>query len=150
MSETSLKAYLESLGVDHKFKPGPILDPDDDALTVYFDETPSYAKRLDKWLTLFRDFESDRIVGFELKGILNLLEQVRKSMSKAVGVEVAVDLVISVRLAEVQSGIQHYQYIIRQCKQFKARIPLRPAKVTASSRRRNAKRTSRPRQGIPA
>ena len=74
MAET-LTQFMESLGPAGKFKVAPIFQPDADLLTVFFENEPSYAKRIDEYLTIHKSFEGHNLVGFELKGIRHKVDE---------------------------------------------------------------------------
>src|SRR6267143_159671 len=78
---SSLTAYMDSLGPPKAFTPEPYLCAEADTLTMYFQNTPSRAERVNNFLTVFKAFDSDELVGFELKGILKKMEELGSMIS---------------------------------------------------------------------
>lgn len=58
-----------------RFESKPVYSPEDDAVHFYFEDADHHAQRIDCWLTVFRSFDDDRIVGFKLKNIRVLLSR---------------------------------------------------------------------------
>ncbi len=84
MVET-LTDFIESLGRPGEFTPGPIFQPEADILTVFFENAPHYAERIDKWLTIFKSFQKDALVGFELKGICHKAKEMIATLNPKPG-----------------------------------------------------------------
>ncbi len=80
MADT-LTQFMESLGPVGKFKIAPIFHPEADLLTLFFENEPSYAERVDKYLTVHRSFEGHRLVGFELKGIRHKMDEIWSTLN---------------------------------------------------------------------
>jgi hypothetical protein len=57
------------------FSPRPYYGADEDALTFYFDNAESYARRVDDLLTLFLSLKADDLVGFQIKGVRRKLKK---------------------------------------------------------------------------
>lgn len=74
MADT-LTPFLESLGPSGQFQTGCIFQQEADLLSVQFERGPYYAERVDKFLTVFKKFDGDALVGFELKGIRHKIEE---------------------------------------------------------------------------
>ncbi|MFN2507196.1 MAG: hypothetical protein ABR589_00290 [Chthoniobacterales bacterium] len=58
-----------------KFEPKPYYSQNGDALIFYFKDEPSYAERVDDFLTVYKATQSDEIVGCELKGVRHILQR---------------------------------------------------------------------------
>lgn len=65
------KELLNQLGLPKRepFKVEPIIDSKLGTVTIYFENVSSYASRVDRFLTLFKSFDDDRIVGYHLTGL---------------------------------------------------------------------------------
>lgn len=61
--------FLSSLEGKPSFKSEPWYNQAGDCLEFYLVSDESYADRVDTLLTVFRAFDTDQIVGFQLKGI---------------------------------------------------------------------------------
>lgn len=70
----ALISYLRSRKVSQKFTPCAYYGPEEDALIFYFRNDPDYAKRVNKWLTLYLAMDSDELVGCQVKGVRKVLE----------------------------------------------------------------------------
>ena len=68
----TLEEYLK--GKKPVFSPEPQYNPDDDCLIVKLRDTADYSSRVDGVLTVFKDIETDEVVGFLIKGIKHLVE----------------------------------------------------------------------------
>src|SRR5438093_7506333 len=77
----TLTHFMESLGPVGKFKVAPIFQPEADLLTLFFENEPSYAERIDKYLTLHKSFAGHKLVGFELKGIRHKVDEILSTLS---------------------------------------------------------------------
>ncbi len=63
-------AHLKrSTDVMGEFRSEPFYQTETDTLIFYFRDTPSYEKRITKYLTIFLAVEDDSLVGIEIKGI---------------------------------------------------------------------------------
>ena len=62
---------LESFPSD--FSAGAFYSPDSDSFQFYKENVDFYAERIDCWLTIYKAFEDDRLIGFKLKNIRTLL-----------------------------------------------------------------------------
>lgn len=69
-----IKALLTSEPVADRFSPYYELNPDADALTVYFKSDPDYSKRLNDHITLYLSLETNQIVGCRIKGIKGIMD----------------------------------------------------------------------------
>ena len=81
-------AYLKE-GIERpgEFTPHPHYCPDADALYFYARDVPSYAKRLNPFVTLFLASEDETLVGVKLKSvrrIVSRLERLNKNMNLVV------------------------------------------------------------------
>lgn len=74
----SLVDALSRMERDNTFSdsPRPGYSKAGDCLFLYFDPAESYADRVDGILTVYRAFDDDRIVGFQVKGISHLVKQI--------------------------------------------------------------------------
>ena len=72
----ALEKYLENR--NPVFSSEPWYNQDGDCLTVKFKNTADYASRVDGILTVFKDIETDEVVGFLIKGIKHLVESKAK------------------------------------------------------------------------
>src|SRR5207244_3816868 len=79
MAET-LTEFIESLGRPAGFHVGTIFQPEADLITVFFEDEPSFAERVDATLTVYRAFKDNKIVGFELKGVRHKAEEMMASL----------------------------------------------------------------------
>ncbi len=70
-----LKKLIED-GLRTPFQSRPFYDPEDDALTFYAKDEDSYARRIDAVLTFFFSMVSHEPIGFEIKGVRDLLDRV--------------------------------------------------------------------------
>jgi hypothetical protein len=68
----TLEEYLK--GKKPVFSPEPWYNQDGDCLVVKFRDTADYSSRVDGVLTVFKDVETDEVVGFLIKGIKHLVE----------------------------------------------------------------------------
>lgn len=57
------------------FESKPTYSPTGDCVELYFEDSDCYAERVDCWLTLYRAFDNDRVVGFMLKNVKTLLSR---------------------------------------------------------------------------
>lgn len=57
------------------FEAGPTYSPVGDCVEVFFEDSDHYAERVDCWLTIYRSFETKRLVGFEIKNVATLLSK---------------------------------------------------------------------------
>lgn len=66
---------LSDITFDHDapFSPRPYYSASADSLFYYFENARYYGDRLDEILTVCRAIDNDRIVGFQLKGISQLV-----------------------------------------------------------------------------
>ncbi len=65
----------DSFGPEGEFHKHTRYNRHGDVLEIWLSNTPSDGKRLDKVITIYLDMDSDRITGFEIKGIRNLLKK---------------------------------------------------------------------------
>jgi hypothetical protein len=69
----TLVDYLKS----HKpkrFVAKPYYSADGDSVTYFFKDNPSYAQRVDDFLTVYLSIEGDELVGCQVKGVARLLK----------------------------------------------------------------------------
>ncbi len=66
---------IESILRSHpsRFEPKPFYSPEGDSIHFYFENVDHYAERVDCWLTIYRSFEDQHLVGFKLKNIKSLV-----------------------------------------------------------------------------
>lgn len=72
----ALNKYLA--GKTPKFSDVPWYNVDGDCIFALFKNSNTYDERVDGILTVFRDMESDEVVGCQIKGIKNLLKDAEK------------------------------------------------------------------------
>ena len=70
----SVASYIKSLSVADEFQPCAYYGQEEDAVVFYFEADPDYAKRINKWLTLYLSIDSDELVGCQIKGVRRVLE----------------------------------------------------------------------------
>jgi len=58
-----------------EFEPRPYYSPESDALYFYCENEDYAAERIDCWLTVFRAFSDNRIIGFKIKNVKILLSK---------------------------------------------------------------------------
>ena len=123
MANQSAIDYMDSLGPRKGFKAEPYICVDSDTLTLYFENAPSYAERVDSELTVFKTFDSGELVGFELKGILPKLKELgRLIFVSAKTQKVHVKLLLMIYLAEVKENRESYQEITEKSAETDASI----------------------------
>lgn len=59
-----------------EFTPSPTYDNDGDFLTFYTEDAACYSDRIDETLTLYRQPQTEKIVGFKVKGVSRLLADI--------------------------------------------------------------------------
>lgn len=62
-----------------EFTPQPVYSADGDFLSVFVRDSSCYAERVDETLTIYKDDDSDELVGFKLKGMRTLLKKMDAS-----------------------------------------------------------------------
>ena len=82
MAETLIE-FMDSLGKAGQFRAGCIYQPEADLISVQFEDSPYYAERVDKFLTVYQSFDGGQLVGFELKGIRHKIEEMISTLSPA-------------------------------------------------------------------
>ena len=69
-----LNEYLDFLGSEAgEFTPRPYYEPAGDSLIFYARNEQSYAKRINRLLTVFLSFHDNSLVGCEVKGVQRML-----------------------------------------------------------------------------
>src|SRR5438093_9338139 len=112
MGKQTLTEYMDSLGPRKGFKPKPYVCADSDTLTLYFENTPSFAERIDNELTVFKSFAYGELVGFELKGILPKMKELGRLIHvTAKTPKIHVKLLLLIYMAEVKENRESYQEI---------------------------------------
>ena len=123
MGKQSLTDYTDSLGPRKGFKPEPYICADSDTLTMYFENTPSFAERVDSELTVFKAFGSDELVGFELKGILPRMKELGRLIHVTASTpKIHIKLLLMIYLAKVTEHRESYQGLVEKSDEFDARI----------------------------
>lgn len=124
--QQTLTDFLDSAGPVKGFNPRPYLCADSDTLTMHFEDTPSYAERVDSELTVFKSFDSNEVVGFELKGILPKMEELAKMIHvTAVTPRVHVRLILMICLAKKTEQRQPYEDLVERASEFgEADVPM--------------------------
>jgi hypothetical protein len=123
MGKQTLTDYMDTLGPRNGFKPEPYVCADSDTLTLYFENTPSFAERIDNELTVFKKFDSDELVGFELKGILPKMKELGRLIRvTAKTPKIHIKLLLMIYLAEVTENRESYQEIADKSSELDANI----------------------------
>jgi len=114
---------MDSLGPRKGFKPEPYICADSDTLTMYFENTPSFAQRVDNELTVFKAFDSEDLVGFELKGILPKMKELGRMIHVTASTpKVHIKLILLIYLAEVTEHRESYQGLVDKSSDFDASV----------------------------
>ncbi|MGA2863413.1 MAG: hypothetical protein ABSF95_02890 [Verrucomicrobiota bacterium] len=129
----SLTDFMDSVGPVKGFKPNPYLCPDSDTLTMYFEDTPSYAERVDSELTVFKSFDSNEVIGFELKGILPKMEELARMIHVTASTpKVHVRLILMICLAKKIERREPYEDLVEKASEFdEANVPMQTRTATA-------------------
>jgi hypothetical protein len=115
MANQSLIDYMDSLGSVKEFRPEPFLCPDSDTLTMYFQNMPSFAERIDHELTVFKSFDSKELIGFELKGILPRMNELARLIHVTASTpKIHIKLLLLIYLAEVKEHREPYEEIVQK------------------------------------
>lgn len=61
--------------VQKEFRPASVYHREGDFLTLYVADTDCYSERVDDTLTIFREDDTDNIVGVKIKGVKRLLAE---------------------------------------------------------------------------
>lgn len=127
MATLTLTQFMESLGAPPKgeFRPTPFICEESDSLTLYFENQPSYGDRIDNFLTVFKSFESDEVVGFELKGIARKMRDLHAMIINAKTARVHVRLIIMTYIAEAPENRAPYDDLLQKSSQLNdAAVPV--------------------------
>lgn len=126
MAGQSLTDFMDSLGPSGKFKAEPFLCEETDTLTMFFENTPSYAHRIDNVLTVFYAFDSNEVVGFELKGVLGKMKELRSMIVvEAQTPKVHVKLLIWAYVMNVSASERFpYEGLIKKVDNLDAMVPV--------------------------
>src|SRR5271169_6223473 len=112
MGTPTLIEFMDSLGPKAAFTAQPHLCADSDTLTMYFENTPSLAERIDSELTVFKSFNSGELVGFQLKGILPKMNELGRLIHvTATTPKVHVKLLLMIYMAEITEHLESYKGI---------------------------------------
>lgn len=129
MSQTALDELLNTLPPRGAFKPKAQICEQADTLTMYFEDEPSFAHRVDGLLTVYQSFDQKKLVGFELKGVLGLMARTASTRSKvrvhADKSEVSVELILEKARESVSERLSPYDGLIRRARSVGARVPVR-------------------------
>ncbi len=69
--------FIESLKTSAEpFEPYAYYGEEEDALKVYFDNTPDYARRLNSRVTIYRSIDSHELVGIQIKNVRQVLNDI--------------------------------------------------------------------------
>jgi hypothetical protein len=122
----SLTDYMDSLGPVKGFKPEPYVCPEADTLTMYFENTSSFAERVDNELTVFKSFETRELVGFELKNILPKMKELANMIHvTATTPKVHIKLLLLICLAERKENREPYEGLVEKSSEFNdAQVPV--------------------------
>ena len=58
-----------------QFAPHPFYSADSDSLQFYHEDVEYYAERIDCWLTVYKEFKTEKLIGFKLKNVKVLLSR---------------------------------------------------------------------------
>ncbi len=58
-----------------RFSPQLFYSADSDSLQFYHEDVEYYAERIDCWLTVYKEFETEKLIGFKLKNVKVLLSR---------------------------------------------------------------------------
>ena len=72
MEEHFLKDFVDG---EPEFKAEPWYNPDGDCIHYQAVDEAVYADRIDSLLTLYRSANDDRVIGFQVKGVMAILEE---------------------------------------------------------------------------
>ena len=116
------------------FRPRPRHSPAGDCLFFYFREDESWADRVDELLTVYRAFATDRVVGFKLKNVSLLKEQLGTFLvefeTKEVSIYLLFTRMLQWKLQEVRSPdstaelVRKYAEAIEAAGPTTARLPV--------------------------
>lgn len=73
------------------FSPRPFYERLTDSIIFYFVNTSSYAKRVNRHFTVFLDDSSNRVVGFEIKGVQTIHKAIQADGFKEVAGPITID-----------------------------------------------------------
>lgn len=75
---TGLNGFAERLQKAEfgEFEVRPYYEEHTDSLIVYFQDTRSYSKRINKYLTIFLSIQDDDLIGIEVKGLKIILKAI--------------------------------------------------------------------------
>ncbi len=120
MASITLTQYVESLGSPpaREFRPTPFICEESDSLTLYFENQASYGDRIDNFLTVFKSFETDEVVGFELKGIARKMRDLHAMIINAKTAKVHVRLIIMTYIAETPANRELYDDLMQKSSQL--------------------------------
>jgi hypothetical protein len=114
---------MDSLGPKGRFKPEPYICADSDTLTMHFENAPSFAERIDNELTVFKSFDSEELVGFELKGILPKMQELGRLIHvTAQTPKVHIKLLLLIYMADITEHRESYQQIAEKSESFDAGV----------------------------
>jgi len=90
---------------------------------MYFENTPSYAQRIDNELTVFKGFDSGEVIGFELKNILPKMKELGRLIHvTAKTPKVHIKLILMIYMAEIKENRESYQDIADRSSEFDATV----------------------------
>ena len=121
-----------------EFKPEPYYESKTDSLIFYRHNTPSYSKRINKYLTVFLSDDGDNLVGVEIKGLSVIMSAVENlgdvEMCDPVSINdddgTSIDLSVFVRCSLVTDAddepvkAKHYEELDRVARGVKIRPEL--------------------------
>ena len=58
-----------------KFEPKPFYSQTNDAVYFYHEDADHHAERIDCWLTIYKAFDDERLIGFKIKNLKVLLSR---------------------------------------------------------------------------
>jgi hypothetical protein len=117
----TLTDLMDKLGKVQGFSPEPTFCPKSDTVTMYFDNTASYAQRIDNFLTVFKSFDSDEMIGFKLKGVLRKMRELKAliGLVDAKTPKVHVKLILWACMAEGEKEVfEPYQEAAKRTEEF--------------------------------
>ena len=120
---------MEELRPNVSFSPEPMINEKADTLSMFFENTPSFSKRVDNFLTVhFSQDNPDLMVGFSLKGIHRILKELRKVIVTANTPKVHVELILKWHAADCRPREVrpvNLEQLLQQTSRFEdAHVPL--------------------------
>ena len=108
---TTIQELMDSMPKPKTFEPKPFIHERADTLTMYFKDVPTYADRVDNFLTVhWADHDPNEMVGFTIKGVIRKLKELGGWIKfQAETPKVHVSLILKLYLAEEPATREPYQ-----------------------------------------